>query len=94
MKLQDAAGFGFDPPPFWYPVRRSLAAALLAAGDAEGARRQLAASLERWPGDPLALLTLARAEQALGNVERANLHLGQAQAAWAGEVAAVPPARI
>lgn len=94
MKLQDGAGFGFDPPPFWYPVRRSLAAALLVAGDAEGARRQLTASLERWPGDPLALLTLGRAEQALGNVERANLYLGQAQAAWEGEIAAVPPARI
>jgi tetratricopeptide (TPR) repeat protein len=94
MKLQEGAGFGFDPPPFWYPVRRSLAAALLAGGDAEGARNQLIASLERWPGDPLALLALSRAEEALGRPEQAAHFLAQAKDGWAGEVISVPLTRI
>ncbi|PSJ36870.1 hypothetical protein C7I55_24480 [Sphingomonas deserti] len=90
MKLQAGGHFGFDPPPFWYPVRRSLAAALLAGGDAEGAQHQLIASLERWPGDPLALLALARAEQALGHPDLAARHLAGAKAAWSGNVEGVP----
>lgn len=94
MLLQSGDRFGFDPPPFWYPVRRSLAAALLAAGDAEGAQHQLIASLERWPGDPLALLALARAEQALGNADLAARYLGQARAAWSGDIEKVPLTRI
>ena len=52
---QLAADFGSDPPLFWYSVRRSLAAAMLAAGDARSARAQLYASLRHWPNDPLAL---------------------------------------
>ena len=38
MDGQLAADWNFDPPLFWYSVRRSLAAALLGAGDAAGAR--------------------------------------------------------
>ena len=34
MERQLQAGFGSDPPLFWYSVRRSLAAARLAGGDA------------------------------------------------------------
>jgi tetratricopeptide (TPR) repeat protein len=94
MTLQEGAGFGSDPPPFWYPVRRSLAAALLAGGDAEGAKRQLVASLEAWPRDPLGLYLLGRAEEALGNRATAADHLRRAQAEWAGEIAQVPLARI
>src|SRR3712207_5771589 len=67
MEGQLAAGFGSDPPVFWYSVRRSLAAALLAGGDAEGARNQLLASLRRWPNDGLALYALSLAERRLGD---------------------------
>lgn len=49
-----------DPPAFWYPVRRDLAAALLAAGDKAGARRELDASLKLRPKDPVAIAMLAR----------------------------------
>lgn len=94
MAAQVAAQFGADPPLWWYPVRRSLAAAQLAAGDAAGAREQLRASLERWPNDPLALAALARAEEALGNGEAAAQALGQARGIWAGDVTQVPLARI
>ena len=49
-----------DPPAFWYPVRRDLAAALLAAGDVAGARREAEASLKLRMKDPVAEALLAR----------------------------------
>jgi hypothetical protein len=94
MVLQEGAGFGSDPPPFWYPVRRSLAAALLAGGDAAGAKRQLTAALAEWPKDPLGLMLLARAEERLGGDEAAAAHLARARQGWAGDPAAVPLSRI
>lgn len=54
-----------DPPAFWYPVRRDLAAALLAAGDAIGAQREAEASLELRKLDPVAQRTLAAAQTML-----------------------------
>ena len=53
-----------DPPAFWYPVRRDLAAALLAAGDRAGARRELQASLKLRPKDPAALVLMREIEAA------------------------------
>ena len=44
-----------DPPAWGYPVRRDLAAALLAQGDQAGARRELDAALKYRPKDPGAL---------------------------------------
>jgi tetratricopeptide (TPR) repeat protein len=94
MDKQAAANFGSDPPLWWYSTRRSLGAALLAAGNAADAREQLLASLQRWPNDPLALYALSRAEQALGNASAAADALRRARAGWAGDVAQVPLARI
>lgn len=54
-----------DPPAFWYPVRRDLAAALLAAGDAAGAQREAEASLRLRMLDPVAEQILAAARAAL-----------------------------
>jgi hypothetical protein len=51
-----------DPPAFWYPVRRDLAEALLAGGDAAGARDEARKSLALRPHDAVAEATLARAE--------------------------------
>jgi hypothetical protein len=50
-----------DPPAFWYPVRRDVAAALLAAGDVAGAREAAEASLKLRVKDPVAEALLARA---------------------------------
>ncbi|HYJ52001.1 MAG TPA: hypothetical protein VEW04_02420 [Allosphingosinicella sp.] len=94
MDAQLAARFGMDPPLFWYSVRRSLAAARLARGDARGARAQLTASLEHWPNDPLALYALSLAERRLGHAAEADAALARARAGWAGEVTAVPLTRI
>ncbi len=94
MNRQLAADFGFDPPLFWYSVRRSLAAAELAGGNARGAREQLRASLRRWPNDPLALYALSLAERRLGRSAEAEASLQRARSGWAGDVTRVPLSRI
>jgi tetratricopeptide (TPR) repeat protein len=51
-----------DPPAFWYPVRRDVAVALLASGDAAGARAAAEQSLRLRPRDAVAEDLLRRAE--------------------------------
>lgn len=94
MAAQLRARFGNDPPLFWYSVRRSLAAAQLAAGDHRAARSQLAASLRSWPDDPLALYALSLAERAAGDAESADRNLARARSVWAGDLAEIPLTRI
>ncbi|MGX7894001.1 hypothetical protein [Tsuneonella sp. HG222] len=55
-----------DPPAFWYPIRRDLAAVLLAQGDAAGAAREAEASLRLRMKDPVAEAILAGARLAQG----------------------------
>lgn len=69
----------FDPPPWWYPVRRSLAAAYLKAGRPEDAAAAARASLAEWPQDALALRVLAQASGAAQ--PRA-----EARRAWRGDL--------
>ena len=78
-----------DPPAWWYPVRRSLAAALLAQGDSQGAVNEARTALVRRPGDPISLNILAQAERALGQAAQADGHLAQARKAWAGDLSKV-----
>jgi Tfp pilus assembly protein PilF len=94
MDAQLAANWNFDPPLFWYSARRSLAVAMLRAGDAAGARNQLNASLQHWPNDALALYALSLAERRLGHADEARQALSRAREAWAGDVTAVPLTRI
>ena len=77
----------YDPPPWWYPVRRSVAAAELKAGHAEAAVKDAEASLKAWPGDPLALRVLARAERLLGKWSEASADAGRSAHAWRGNAA-------
>ena len=51
-----------DPPAWGYPVRRDLAAALLAQGDQAGARRELDAALKYRPRDPGSLVMRRKLE--------------------------------
>ena len=51
----------FDPPAWWYPVRRDVAEARLAAGDAAGALRDADAALAIRPRDPVSMALKARA---------------------------------
>ena len=57
---QPAYGRAADPPLWWFPVRRSLAEAKLAAGDVVGARAEAEATLKVRPKDPGAMALLAK----------------------------------
>jgi tetratricopeptide (TPR) repeat protein len=94
MQTQAAANFSFDPPLFWYPVRRSYAAALIAVGDHGRAREHLLTTIQRWPNDPLALYALSLADRGLGDTASAERNLARAKAVWAGDLAQVPLSRI
>jgi len=80
----------FDPPPWWYPVRRSLALAQLRAGKPEEAAREARASLKDWPDDALALRVLSFAEARLGQTKAAHDHIAAAHRAWRGDLTMVP----
>lgn len=78
-----------DPPPWWYFVRRSVAAAELKAGHYAKARSAAEASLTAWPQDALALLVMSRAEAKLNQGSNARAHLAQARKAWRGDLSKV-----
>ena len=75
---------GGDPPLIWYPIRRSLAAALLASGDAAGAKTKIEELLKDWPNDPYSYFILSKAETALGHEAAAAEALRHAQVEWVG----------
>ncbi|HEX3366662.1 hypothetical protein [Phenylobacterium sp.] len=77
----------FDPPPWWYPVRRSLAAADLAAGKPDDAVREARASLAAWPQDALALKVLSQAEAKQGHAADAARDMAEARKVWRGDLA-------
>ena len=83
-EIQGSGPEGGDPPVIWYPTRRSLAAALLASGDAAGAKAKIEALLTDWPMDPYSLWVLAEAERALGNVAAADAARVRAGVEWVG----------
>jgi tetratricopeptide (TPR) repeat protein len=78
-----------DPPDWWYPVRRSVAASLLRAGKAQAAVTEAQASLAKWPNDPMALVVLAEAERDLGKAVEAQAHFAQARKGWMGDLTQV-----
>jgi hypothetical protein len=82
---QDKYGWGTDPPPWWYPVRRSLAAAELKSGQPAEAAKQAQASLKAWPQDGLALHVLASAQTAMGQAADAQRSQAESQKWWRGK---------
>lgn len=78
-------GGWMDPPDWWYPVRRSLAAAYLKAGDYAKAEAEASASLKEWKHDPLALWVLGRAQYALGKSGEGRASLTKARGIWRGD---------
>jgi tetratricopeptide (TPR) repeat protein len=82
---QDKHDWGTDPPPWWYPVRRSLAAAQLKLGQPAEAAKQAEASLKAWPQDGLALQVLANAQSALGQTANAQRTRAESQKWWRGK---------
>ena len=77
-------GEGGDPPIIWYPIRRSLAAALLLKGDAVGAKAKIEELLKDWPADPYSYFVLAQAETALGNAAAADAATRESRVEWIG----------
>ncbi|MFE9083275.1 hypothetical protein ACQKKG_01660 [Brevundimonas sp. NPDC003935] len=75
---------GGDPPIIWYPTRRSLAAALLASGDAVGAKAKVEELLKDWPSDPYSYFVLAEAERKLGNADAAAEATRRSNIEWIG----------
>jgi len=83
-EIQGMEEEGGDPPILWYPTRRSLAAAMLANGDAAGAKAKIEELLTDWPMDPYSYFVLAEAEAALGNTVAAEAARAQARVEWVG----------
>jgi hypothetical protein len=79
-----------DPPAWWYPVRRSLAAALLAEGRTRDAAAEAQKALNRWAYDPIALRILADCAAKDGRPEDARRDLTDASANWSGDVETLP----
>ena len=82
----------FDPPTFWFPVRRSLAYAELAAGRPDRAAAEAHSALARWAEDPVTLLVLAKADAALGHSKLAARWTAGARKGWSGALPALGPA--
>jgi len=81
---QDSTTWGTDPPPWWYPVRRSLAAAELKLGQPAEAAKEARTSLQKWPQDGLALQVLAAAQAALGQADEASRSEAESRRWWRG----------
>lgn len=87
--LREAAlledGLPYMEPPWWpYPVRQSLGAVLLEAGQPEAASAEFQASLIRAPNNAYALYGLAAAREKLGDTAAAEAANSRFQQAWAG----------
>jgi len=95
-KLQETKAFlSFsDPPAFWYPVRRDMAAALLAMGKAKDALREADATLKSTPKEPVTLALKAQAEAKLGLAAHAAADRNAALALWHGDRAMLPGAPV
>ncbi len=90
-EIQEARlGRTADPPAWWYPVRRSLAAALLAQGRTRDAAAEAQKALDRWAYDPVALRILADCATKDGRAEDARRDLTYARSNWTGDVEALP----
>lgn len=83
-----------DPPAWWYPVRRSLAAALLAANRPTDALREANAALKRRPLDPITTSVRADAKEAVGDTAGAAKDRTFARRNWHGDPALFAAALI
>ncbi len=82
VELQDALVY-MEPPPWYFPQRQALGAALLRTGDAARAEKVYRADLEQYPRNGWSLYGLARSLEAQGRREEGEI-VGQGfQNAWA-----------
>jgi tetratricopeptide (TPR) repeat protein len=82
--LQDA--LPYTEPPYWYyPIRQSLAAALLQAGRFDEAEQQFQRALARAPGNGWSYFGLAELYKARGNTAAANQAEADLARTWMGD---------
>lgn len=81
--LEDAIPY-MEPPYWYYPVRQSLGAALLAAGKPEEARQAFMESLARNPGNGWALHGLAETQRRLADRPGERATRAAFRRAWLG----------
>jgi tetratricopeptide (TPR) repeat protein len=82
--LQDA--LPYTEPPYWYyPIRQSLAAALLQAGRYAEAERQFARALSRAPANGWSYYGLAQLHKARGNAAAARKAEADLARTWIGD---------
>jgi len=84
IAIQDALPY-LEPPFWYYPVRQSLGAALLAAGKPEEAEAAFQRSLEQFPKSGWALYGLIQAQQVQGKTAAAQETEQRFKQAWAGD---------
>lgn len=89
-RVQEARLSGYwDPPNWWYPVRRSVAAAYLKAGDFAKAQAEAEKSLAVWKHDPMALWVKGKAQIAAGKASEGDATLAEARRLWRGDFASI-----
>lgn len=81
VRIQDGLLY-IEPPDWYFPVRESLGAALLKAGDANGAERTFRDDLVRNPRNPRSLFGLEKALEAEGDTTDAAWVQREFAAAW------------
>ncbi len=93
--IQDAKlANSWDPPDWWFPVRRSLAEAELKAGRLDAAEADARTVLKTWKDDPIAQTVLADVLTARGRTAEADALRKTAAAGWRGDLKAVRPADV
>jgi tetratricopeptide (TPR) repeat protein len=78
------AGLYFEPPKWYYPIRHSLGAALLKAGQFSEAEQVYRKDLLRFPENGWSLFGLAQALRAQGKSKEAAAVDGRFRKAWSG----------
>jgi tetratricopeptide (TPR) repeat protein len=82
--IQDRLPY-MEPPYWYYPVRQSLAAALLQAGRLDEAEDQFLLALRRAPNSGWATFGLAELARARGNADAARRHDADLAKVWIGD---------
>jgi tetratricopeptide (TPR) repeat protein len=83
-EIQDRLPY-MEPPYWYYPVRQSLAAALLQAGRLDEAEDQFLRALRRAPNSGWATFGLAELARARGNADTARRHDEELAKVWIGD---------
>ena len=88
VQIQDSLPY-LEPAYWYYPVRQSLGAAQLMAGEAGAAVKTFQTALIDAPNNGWALWGLMQAQQALGDTAAASITRQRFEQAWAGDSAAL-----